>query len=51
MLKTKEQFFERISKMKRNLYVDGERVSRVDEMMQPTLDILGNTFTQIKHQA
>jgi aromatic ring hydroxylase len=46
MLKTKEQFFERISKMKRNLYVDGERVSRVDEMMQPTLDILGNTFTQ-----
>jgi aromatic ring hydroxylase len=46
MLRTKEQFIDGLSKMKRNLYVDGERVSRVDEIMQPTLDVLGNTFTQ-----
>ena len=44
MLRTKEQYIEGLSKMKRNLYVDGEKVSRVDKMMQPTLNVMGNTF-------
>jgi aromatic ring hydroxylase len=46
MLRTKEQYIEGLSKMKRNLYVNGEKVSRTDEMMQPCLDVMGTTFTE-----
>jgi aromatic ring hydroxylase len=46
MLRTKEQYIEGLGKMKRNLYVNGERVSRTDEIMQPCLDVMGTTFTE-----
>ena len=46
MLRTKEQYIEGLSKMKSNLYVDGDKVSRVDKLMQPCLDVMGTTFTE-----
>jgi len=46
MLRTKEQYIEGLSTMKNNLYVGGKKVSRVDKMMQPCLDVMGTTFTE-----
>jgi aromatic ring hydroxylase len=46
VLRTKDQYIEGLSKMKDNLYVNGDRVSRLDEMMQPCLDVMGETFTE-----
>ena len=40
MLRTKEQYIEGLGRMKRNLYVNGEKVSRTDELMQPCLDVM-----------
>ncbi len=46
MLRTKEQYIERLGRMKRNLYVGGSKVSRTDDMMQPCLEVMGTTFDE-----
>jgi aromatic ring hydroxylase len=43
-MRTKEQFMNDLSKMKRNLFFDGERIDRLDERQMPCIDVIGTTF-------
>ncbi len=43
-MKTKEEYLERLRKMKRNLYSNGEKIDRLDERQQPCLNVIGLTF-------
>jgi aromatic ring hydroxylase len=45
-MRTKEQYIEGLSKMKRNLYCDGEKIDRTDEMQMECLDVMGTTFEE-----
>jgi aromatic ring hydroxylase len=44
MLRTKEQYFEKLFSMKPNVYIGGEKVSRNDPRLRPGLNVLGVTF-------
>lgn len=44
MLRTKEQYFEKLFKMKPNVYIGGEAVKRDDQRLRPGLNVLGVTF-------
>lgn len=44
MLRTKEQYHERLFKMKPNVYVGGERVGRDDHRLRPGINVLDLTF-------
>jgi len=43
-LRTKEQYMERLSRMNRNLYANGEKIDRLDERQQPALNVMNLTF-------
>ena len=43
-MRTKEQWVEGLRKMRRNIYVAGQKVDRDDEMMIPTINLMGLTF-------
>ena len=43
-MRTKEQYFERLSKMKRNLFLGGEKIGRDDERFIPSFNVMGKTF-------
>jgi len=43
-MRTKEQFMKDLSKMKGNLYFNGERLDRLDERQLPCIDVIGTTF-------
>lgn len=43
-LKTKEEYIERLKKMKKNVYIGGEKVERVDERLVPGINVVGVTF-------
>ncbi|TET83254.1 MAG: aromatic ring hydroxylase, partial [Desulfobacteraceae bacterium] len=43
-MRTKEQWLEGMKKMKRNLYISGEKVGRDDERFIPTTNVMGTTF-------
>ena len=43
-MRTKEQYIERLSKMKRNLFISGERIGRGDERFIPSYNVMGKTF-------
>jgi 4-hydroxybutyryl-CoA dehydratase/vinylacetyl-CoA-Delta-isomerase len=43
-MRTKEQYIEGLRKMRRNLYYDGDKIDRDDEVQVPTLNIMGFTF-------
>jgi len=43
-MRTKEQYVEGLRKMKRNLYHDGEKIDRDDELQVPALNVMGVTF-------
>lgn len=43
-LKTKDEYFHRLSRMSRNLYHNGEKIDRLDELQQATLQVMGITF-------
>jgi 4-hydroxybutyryl-CoA dehydratase/vinylacetyl-CoA-Delta-isomerase len=43
-MRTKEQWLEGIYRMKRNLYIGGEKIGRDDERLLPTNDVMGTTF-------
>jgi aromatic ring hydroxylase len=43
-MRTKEQYIERLGKMKRNLFLGGERIGRDDERFTPSFNVMGKTF-------
>lgn len=43
-LRTREQYVERLRGMRRNIYVNGEKIDRDDELQQPALNVMGTTF-------
>lgn len=43
-MRTKEQWLEGIYKMKRNLYMGGEKIGRDHESLVPTTNVMGTTF-------
>ena len=45
-MRTKEQYIEGLSKMKRNIYFDGELIDRTDERQMECLDVMGTTFDE-----
>jgi len=48
-MRTKQQYIERLSKMRRNLYLNGEKVDRTDPIFEPTLNTIGLTFDYAAH--
>ena len=46
MLRTKEQYIEALGKMKRNIYFDGEKIDRDDELQMPCIDVIGTTYDE-----
>ena len=45
-MRTKEQYIEGLSKMKRNIYVNGEKISRVDKIQMDTINTIGTTYDE-----
>jgi aromatic ring hydroxylase len=45
-MRTKEQYIKGLSKMKRNLYFDGELIDRTDERQMDCLNTIGTTFDE-----
>jgi len=45
-MRTKEQYIQGLSKMKRNLYFDGELIDRTDERQMDCLNVMGTTFEE-----
>ncbi|MBN1380884.1 MAG: aromatic ring hydroxylase [Deltaproteobacteria bacterium] len=45
-MRTKEEYIQGLSKMKRNLYCDGELIDRTDELHKECLDVMGTTFEE-----
>jgi aromatic ring hydroxylase len=43
-MRTKEQYIEGLRRMRRNLYLNGEKIARDDERLIPTLNTMGVTF-------
>ena len=45
-MRTKQQYIEGLSKMKRNLYFNGEKIDRTDEMQMHCLNTIGTTYDE-----
>jgi 4-hydroxybutyryl-CoA dehydratase/vinylacetyl-CoA-Delta-isomerase len=45
-MRTKEQYFQGLTKMKRNLYFDGRRIDRTDELQMDCLNTIGTTYDE-----
>lgn len=45
-MRTKEQYIEGLRKMGHNIYVDGEKINRVDEIQMNTINTIGTTFEE-----
>jgi len=45
-MRTKKQFINGLSKMRRNLYANGEKIDRTDERQMPCIDTIGITFDE-----
>jgi len=45
-MRTKEQYIEGLSKMKRNIYFGGEKIDRTDERQMDCLRVMGTTFDE-----
>ena len=43
-MRTKQQYIERLQKMRRNIYTNGEKIARDDEVQMPTINTIGITF-------
>ena len=46
-MRTKEQFMKDLGKMKKNIYFNGERIDRLDELQMPCIDTIGTTYDVI----
>ena len=44
MLRTKEEYMKALSKMKKNIYFDGEKIDRLDERQIPCINTIGTTY-------
>jgi 4-hydroxybutyryl-CoA dehydratase/vinylacetyl-CoA-Delta-isomerase len=45
-MRTKEQYIQGLSKMKRNIYFDGQRIDRTDEIQRDCLNTIGTTYDE-----
>ena len=45
-MRTKEQYIQGLSKMKRNIYFDGQRIDRTDELQQDCFNTIGTTYDE-----
>jgi aromatic ring hydroxylase len=45
-MRNKEQYIEGLSKMKRNLYCNGEKIGRTDEVQMDCINTIGLTFDE-----
>ena len=45
-MRTKQQYIQGLSKMRRNLYVNGEKIDRTDERQMPCINTIGMTFEE-----
>ena len=43
-IKTKEEWIERLKKMKKNVYIGGEKVGHVDKRLIPGINVVSLTF-------
>lgn len=46
-MRTKAQYIERLSKMNRNLYTNGQKIDRLDERQEGALNVMGLTFDAV----
>jgi len=47
-MRTKEQYINGLKKMRRNLYFDGNKIDRTDEVQQKVLNVMGVTFDAVQ---
>ncbi|MFX1573061.1 MAG: 4-hydroxyphenylacetate 3-hydroxylase family protein [Promethearchaeota archaeon] len=47
-MRTKEEYMKDLSKMKKNIFVNGERIDRLDEQQLPCIDTIGTTFDVVE---
>ena len=45
-MRTKKDYIKGLSKMKRNLYFDGQLIDRTDELQMECLDVMGTTYDE-----
>jgi aromatic ring hydroxylase len=45
-MRTKQQYIQGLSKMKRNIYFNGERIDRTDELQMACLNTIGTTYDE-----
>jgi len=45
-MRTKQQYIQGLSKMKRNIYFNGERIDRTDELQMDCINTIGTTFDE-----
>jgi len=45
-MRTKEQYIEALGKMKRNIYFNGEKISRDDELQMNCINTIGSTYDE-----
>jgi len=45
-VRTKKEYIEGLSKMRRNIYVNGEKIDRTDELQQDCLNVIGTTYDE-----
>jgi len=50
MLRTKDQYFEKLFSMKPNIYIGGKKVSRDDPRLRPGLNVIGVTFDLARNE-
>jgi len=43
-MRTKEQYFEGLGKLRRNLYLNGEKIDRLDKVLEQPRNVIGVTF-------
>ena len=45
-MRTKQDFINGLSKMKRNVYFNGERIDRTDEVQMDCINVIGTTYDE-----
>jgi aromatic ring hydroxylase len=45
-VRSKEEYLKGLAKMKRNLYFDGQRIDRLDELQMDCLNTIGTTYDE-----
>jgi len=45
-MRTKEQYIEGLKKMRRNVYLNGEKIDRADEVQMDCLNTIGTTYDE-----